>query len=71
MTEHYFVKGVATVKIEGVAKIIAADGKTIRSENLGDVPAFKLPIETLLPMPTDGECGVQFTLANVFRPFNV
>lgn len=70
MNTMYVVKGICTLKIEGIAKILDGDGKVIRSENLGDVPEFQVPLETMLPMPSDGECGVQFTLTNIFQPFN-
>lgn len=70
MNTMYVVKGICTLKIEGTAKILDENGKTVRSENLGDVPEFQVPLESILPMPEDGQCGVHFTLEDIFRPFN-
>lgn len=71
MTDLYKIEAVATVKLVGTASIINKHGKTIRCEDLGKVEAFQVGVETTLPIPEDGQCGVQFILADIFRPFNV
>jgi len=71
MGKVYYVKAIATIKLEGVAKIMDAEGQILRTENLGDVGEFTVPVESVLPIPKDGQCGVGFTLEDIFRPFNV
>ncbi len=70
MNAFYKVQAVATIKLVGTASILDGHGKTVRCEDLSKVDAFEVKTETILPIPEHGQCGIQFTLADIFGPFN-
>ncbi len=73
--ERYTVNATVTLKFDGVAKIIGEDGEVLREHDLGDVPAYQVPVSVDLPCPIVPEgikakCGVQFKLEDIFQPWN-
>lgn len=75
MNERYTVEALVTLKFDGVARIVDENGKILREHNLGDVPAYQVPLQVDLPCPpvvegVKAKCGVQFKLEDIFMPWN-
>lgn len=62
----FLLKGTATIRMEGTARVVDADGETVRVVNLADLGEVTVPLESANGFWPKDLCGIKFEIDNVF-----
>lgn len=66
--QAFLLKGTATIRMEGVAKIIDIEGNTVREVNLADLGEREAVLQSTCLFWPESLCSITFAIDDVFAP---